>query len=65
VTNEVAFEAAVLAEDLALQRQMTLRGLPLVMRDEVHVRADRPGVALRRTLAAFVTRARVASPPRT
>jgi phenylpropionate dioxygenase-like ring-hydroxylating dioxygenase large terminal subunit len=65
VTNEVAFEAAVLAEDLALQRQMTLRGLPLVMRDEVHVRADRLGVALRRTLAAFVTRARVASPPRT
>jgi phenylpropionate dioxygenase-like ring-hydroxylating dioxygenase large terminal subunit len=64
VANEVAFEEAVLAEDLALQRQMTLLGLPLAMRDELHVRADRLGVALRRTLAAFVARARPGSPPR-
>lgn len=54
VATEVAFEEAVLAEDLALQRQMTITGLPLDMREELHVRADRLGVRLRRVLAAFV-----------
>jgi phenylpropionate dioxygenase-like ring-hydroxylating dioxygenase large terminal subunit len=57
VAAEVAFEEAVLAEDLALQRQMTVAGLPLAMRTELHVRADRLGVALRRTLGAFVAAA--------
>jgi Vanillate O-demethylase oxygenase C-terminal domain len=52
VAGEVAFEVAVLAEDLALQRAMTVRGLPLRLRDELHVRSDRSGVALRRILAA-------------
>ncbi|HWB35056.1 MAG TPA: hypothetical protein VHA75_03435, partial [Rugosimonospora sp.] len=54
---EIAFEEAVLAEDLALQRTMVLPGLPLRPRDELHVRADRLGVALRRTLADFLARA--------
>ena len=58
VAREVAFEEAVLAEDLALQRHMTLTGLPLRPRDELHVRADRLGVALRRELKRFVERAR-------
>ncbi|HYJ75877.1 MAG TPA: hypothetical protein VEV65_09780 [Kineosporiaceae bacterium] len=53
VADEVAFEVAVLAEDLVLQRAMTVRGLPLRLRDELHVRSDRSGVALRRVLAAF------------
>ena len=53
VAAEVAFEQAVLAEDLALQRQLDSAGLPLTLRDELHVRADRLGVALRRTLADF------------
>ena len=53
IASEVAFEEAVLAEDLALQRQMDSAGLPLTLRDELHVRADRLGVALRRTLADF------------
>ena len=57
VAREVAFEEAVLAEDLALQRAMTLTALPLRMRTELHVRADRLGIALRRTLARFVQRA--------
>jgi phenylpropionate dioxygenase-like ring-hydroxylating dioxygenase large terminal subunit len=57
VAREVAFEEAVLAEDLALQRQMTLTGLPLRPRDELHVRADRLGVALRRVLRSFVAAA--------
>ena len=51
VAREVAFEVAVLAEDLALQRAMTVPGLPLRLRDELHVRADRSGVALRRILS--------------
>ena len=49
----MAFEVAVLGEDLVLQRAMTVPGLPLLMRDELHVRADRCGVALRRALTAY------------
>ena len=56
VAREVAFEEAVLAEDLALQDVVTLRGLPLDMRAELHVRADRLGVALRRELVRFLGR---------
>jgi hypothetical protein len=46
-----------LAEDLALQRAMTLTSLPLRMADELHVRADRSGIALRRVLNRFLERA--------
>jgi len=56
VASEVAFEEAVLAEDLELQHKMRLPGLPLILRDELHVRADLLGVTLRRTLADFVGR---------
>jgi phenylpropionate dioxygenase-like ring-hydroxylating dioxygenase large terminal subunit len=63
VAAEVAFEERVLAEDLALQARMQSSGLPLVMRDELHVRSDRLGVALRRALSDFAvsTRARTAA----
>jgi phenylpropionate dioxygenase-like ring-hydroxylating dioxygenase large terminal subunit len=54
VAREVAFEEAVLAEDLALQSVVTVKGLPLDMRTELHVRADRLGVALRRELTRFL-----------
>jgi len=54
VAAEVAFEEAVLAEDLVQQAAMASTGLPLLLRDELHVRADRLGVALRRALADFV-----------
>jgi phenylpropionate dioxygenase-like ring-hydroxylating dioxygenase large terminal subunit len=54
VAAEVDFERAVLGEDLTLQRAMTVSGLPLRMRDELHVRSDRSGVALRRLLRRFV-----------
>ena len=57
VAEEVAFEQRVLAEDLDLQAEMLSTGLPLVMRDELHVRADRLGVALRRALTDFAARA--------
>ncbi|SDS20146.1 Rieske 2Fe-2S domain-containing protein [Actinoplanes derwentensis] len=53
VAREVAFEEAVLAEDLVLQHQMRITGLPMRMRDELHVRADLLGVHLRRILAEF------------
>jgi hypothetical protein len=53
VAAEVAVEEEILAEDLALQAVMASTGLPLQMRDELHVRADQLGVALRRTLADF------------
>ncbi|HST65984.1 MAG TPA: Rieske 2Fe-2S domain-containing protein [Mycobacteriales bacterium] len=56
VAREVAFEEAVLAEDLRLQAVVTVPGLPLDMRTELHVRADRLGVALRRELVRFLDR---------
>jgi hypothetical protein len=56
VAREVAFEEAVLAEDLALQQLVTVPGLPLDLRTELHVRADRLGVAVRRTLTRFLDR---------
>ena len=49
----VAFEHAVLMEDLALQEQIDLAGLPLERATEVHVRADRAGLELRRALHRF------------
>jgi phenylpropionate dioxygenase-like ring-hydroxylating dioxygenase large terminal subunit len=55
VAAEVAFEESVLAEDLAQQAVMDSAGLPLLPRDELHVRADRMGVALRRALADLVS----------
>ncbi|MGZ4572096.1 MAG: Rieske 2Fe-2S domain-containing protein [Blastococcus sp.] len=53
VAAEIEFERRVLLEDLALQATMASEGLPLVLRDELHVRSDRLGVALRRALADF------------
>jgi Vanillate O-demethylase oxygenase C-terminal domain len=53
VAEQVAFEERVMAEDLALQAVMESTGLPLTVRDELHVRADRLGVALRRALTDF------------
>jgi phenylpropionate dioxygenase-like ring-hydroxylating dioxygenase large terminal subunit len=57
VAREVAFEEAVLAEDLALQAVMDQREFPLDLHTEMHVRADRLGVALRRALLSFVEEA--------
>ncbi|MEV6350812.1 Rieske 2Fe-2S domain-containing protein [Actinoplanes sp. NPDC051851] len=57
IERECAFEEAVLAEDLELQRKLRITGMPLRMRDELHVRADLLGVHLRRVLAEFRTAA--------
>jgi phenylpropionate dioxygenase-like ring-hydroxylating dioxygenase large terminal subunit len=59
VAQEVAFEQRVLGEDLDLQAEMLSTGLPLVMRDELHVRSDRLGVALRRSLTDFASAGRL------
>jgi phenylpropionate dioxygenase-like ring-hydroxylating dioxygenase large terminal subunit len=57
VEREVAFEQRVLDEDLALLAHLAGQGLPLAVRDELHVRADRLGVALRRALCDFTVSA--------
>jgi hypothetical protein len=59
VAAEVEFEHRVLLEDLDLQATMASDGLPLVLRDELHVRSDRLGVALRRALADFAAAGQV------
>ena len=51
VAAEVAAAGTALAESLARLSTRAGSGLPLLLRDELHVRADRLGVALRRALA--------------
>ncbi|HEU5150168.1 MAG TPA: hypothetical protein VFU19_06695 [Iamia sp.] len=50
----LAFEEGVVAEDLALQRRFTDLALPLDLTAEVHTRADRATVELRRILGELV-----------
>lgn len=51
VAAEVAAAQTALADSLARLATRAGSGLPLLLRDELHVRADRLGVALRRALA--------------
>ena len=53
VAAELVAAGTRLAEDLELAARLESTGLPLLPRDELHVPADAPGVALRRTLADF------------
>jgi phenylpropionate dioxygenase-like ring-hydroxylating dioxygenase large terminal subunit len=53
----LAFEQQVLEEDLAIQSRYDELYLPLELRDEVHTRADRNTVELRRILAELVAEA--------
>jgi phenylpropionate dioxygenase-like ring-hydroxylating dioxygenase large terminal subunit len=55
VAEEVAFHRQVLEEDLGLMGVLASAGLPLDVREELHVPADRLGVALRRALCDFAT----------
>jgi len=50
----VAYEARILDEDLALQEQYRDRRFPLDLTEEVHIRADRATIELRRILADLV-----------
>jgi hypothetical protein len=49
----VALQRQILAEDVRSQEALAVTGLPLDLRDEVHVPADSLGVALRRALGDF------------
>ncbi len=53
----IAFENKVVDEDLALQERYTDARLPLDITAEVHVKADRMTIELRRILAELVERA--------
>ena len=53
VAAQVALQKQVLQEDVRSQAALALSGLPLDPRDEVHVPADRRGVALRQALCDF------------
>ncbi len=54
-TEAVEFEIAVLREDLRVQEAYHELVLPLDPRAEVHTRADRTTLELRRVLADLVT----------
>ncbi len=53
VSAQVALQRQILAEDVRSQETLSVSGLPLDRRDEVHVPADGRGVALRRALCDF------------
>ena len=54
IAHAVAFEERVLEEDLVIQRRIRTR-LPLSAGAEVHTKADRVTIELRRVLAEFAT----------
>jgi phenylpropionate dioxygenase-like ring-hydroxylating dioxygenase large terminal subunit len=58
VAAQAALQRTILEEDVRSQAALGLPGLPLDLRDEVHVPADRPGVALRHALCDFLAAGR-------
>jgi phenylpropionate dioxygenase-like ring-hydroxylating dioxygenase large terminal subunit len=58
VAGQVALQHAILEEDVRSQAALAVSGLPLDLRDEVHVPADRLGVALRQALCDFLVAGR-------
>jgi hypothetical protein len=54
VAEQVALQHRILEEDVRSQAALAVTGLPLDLRDEVHVPADRLGVALRQALCDFM-----------
>jgi phenylpropionate dioxygenase-like ring-hydroxylating dioxygenase large terminal subunit len=54
VADQVALQRQILEEDVRSQAALAVTGLPLDLRDEVHVPADRLGVALRQALCDFM-----------
>jgi vanillate O-demethylase monooxygenase subunit len=53
----IDFEVAVVNEDLALQSRYERLALPLDLTSEIHTRADRTTIELRRVLRDFVDQA--------
>ncbi|HYH26040.1 MAG TPA: Rieske 2Fe-2S domain-containing protein [Blastococcus sp.] len=58
MAEQVALQRRILDEDVRSQETLAISGLPLDPRDEVHVPADRLGVALRHALCDFAAAAR-------
>ncbi|TFV53817.1 Rieske 2Fe-2S domain-containing protein [Blastococcus sp. TF02A_35] len=58
MAEQVALQRRVLAEDVRSQETLAVPGLPLDPRDEVHVPADRLGLALREALCDFTVAGR-------
>ncbi|RBY96351.1 (2Fe-2S)-binding protein [Blastococcus sp. TF02-8] len=58
MAEQVALQRRILAEDVRSQETLAVPGLPLDPRDEVHVPADRLGVALREALCDFLVAGR-------
>ncbi|MCW2741246.1 MAG: Rieske (2Fe-2S) iron-sulfur domain protein [Blastococcus sp.] len=58
VTREIALQKRILEEDVRSQAALSVPGLPLDPREEVHVPADRSGIALRRALCDFAVAGR-------
>jgi phenylpropionate dioxygenase-like ring-hydroxylating dioxygenase large terminal subunit len=58
LSEQVALQRRILAEDVRSQETLAVPGLPLDPRDEVHVPADRLGVALREALCDFMVAGR-------
>jgi phenylpropionate dioxygenase-like ring-hydroxylating dioxygenase large terminal subunit len=54
VADQVALQHQILQEDVRSQAALAVSGLPLDLRDEVHVPADRLGIALRQALCDFM-----------
>jgi phenylpropionate dioxygenase-like ring-hydroxylating dioxygenase large terminal subunit len=52
--DAIDFEVAVIAEDLVVQSRYEVLALPLNITEEVHTRADKITVELRRVLSEFV-----------
>jgi len=59
LADAVAFETAILEEDLRIQEAIDDLRLPLVLNHEAHTRADRITIELRRSLSSFLTEAQV------
>lgn len=55
--DAVAFEMAVVEEDLAIQSKFDVLSVPLSVTDEVHTRADKTTIELRRVLIDLVAAA--------
>jgi hypothetical protein len=55
VSAQAALQKQILADDVRSQEALAVSGLPLDPREEVHVPADRLGVALRHALCDFAT----------
>jgi phenylpropionate dioxygenase-like ring-hydroxylating dioxygenase large terminal subunit len=58
VAEQVALQHEILEEDVRSQAALAVGGLPLDLRDEVHVAADQLGVALRQALCDFAVAGR-------